>query len=148
MPGIVVGVDNSTHSQRALEWAISEAGIRQLPLTVVTVLQEVVYWSGRPALYPQDYPLAAKVAEAVQEQVDATLDKVAGPKPGPESVTVRSVPGSPSVEILMAATDADMIVLGSRGAGGFTKLLMGSVSTQVAHHAHCPVVIIPPEDRN
>lgn len=53
----------------------------------------------------------------------------------------------PAHELLSAAKDADMIVVGSRGTGGFTRLLMGSVSTQVSHHAHGPVVIIPPEDR-
>ena len=51
------------------------------------------------------------------------------------------------VRLLAAARDADMIVVGSRGAGGFARLLMGSVSTQVSHHARCPVVIVPAEDR-
>lgn len=102
-----------------------------------------------PVPYPQDYPQAEKTATAVLEQVNAMLDKAAEPKPAPESVTVRSVPGSPSVEILTtaAAMDADVIVLGSRGAGGFAKLVMGSVSAQVAQHAHCPVVIIPSADQ-
>jgi len=49
--------------------------------------------------------------------------------------------------LLDTARDADMIVVGSRGAGGFARLLMGSVSTQVSHHARCPVVIVPAEDR-
>jgi nucleotide-binding universal stress UspA family protein len=66
----------------------------------------------------------------------------------PESVMVQALSGTPAHELLSAAKGADMIVVGSRGAGGFTRLLMGSVSTQVSHHAHCPVVIIPQEDRS
>jgi nucleotide-binding universal stress UspA family protein len=62
-------------------------------------------------------------------------------------VTVQTVSGTPADELLNAARDADTLVMGSRGAGGFTRLLMGSVSTQVSHHAHGLVVIIPPEDR-
>ena len=54
--------------------------------------------------------------------------------------------GLPADEILTAAQDADMIVVGSRGAGGFKKLLMGSVSSQVTHHARCPVVVIPADN--
>jgi nucleotide-binding universal stress UspA family protein len=65
----------------------------------------------------------------------------------PPSVTVRGVSGLPAEAIIDAAKDADMIVVGSRGAGGFARLLMGSVSYQVAHHAHVPVLIVPPADR-
>jgi nucleotide-binding universal stress UspA family protein len=61
----------------------------------------------------------------------------------PPSVTVRAVTGRPGEELLSAATDADMIVVGARGGGGFKRLLLGSVSTQLTHHAHCPVVVIP-----
>jgi len=53
--------------------------------------------------------------------------------------------GIPAEELLNAAASADMIVVGSRGAGGFKRLLMGSVAAQVTHHAHCPVVVIPAE---
>jgi nucleotide-binding universal stress UspA family protein len=64
----------------------------------------------------------------------------------PPSVTVRAVAGLPSEALLDAAGDADMIVVGSRGAGGFKKLLMGSVASQITHHAHIPVVVIPAEE--
>ena len=66
----------------------------------------------------------------------------------PESVTVEVASGFPVEELLKASADADLIVLGSRGAGGFSQLLLGSVSHQVTHHAHCPVVIVPPEKRH
>ena len=57
------------------------------------------------------------------------------------------VGGIPADVLLQASEDADMIVLGARGGGGFARLRLGSVSDQVAHHAHCPVVIIPHRDR-
>jgi nucleotide-binding universal stress UspA family protein len=67
----------------------------------------------------------------------------AGDEARPPSVTVKSATGLPAEELISAAAGADMIVVGSRGAGGFKRLLLGSVSTQVTHHAHCPVVVIP-----
>lgn len=67
---------------------------------------------------------------------------------GPDSVTVRTVAGIPAEEILKAAKDADMIVVGSRGVGGFAGLYLGSVGTQLVHHAHCPVVVVPPEEHS
>jgi nucleotide-binding universal stress UspA family protein len=55
---------------------------------------------------------------------------------------VRAVTGFPAEELIKASGDADLLVVGSRGAGGFAKLIMGSVSDQVMHHAHCPVVVV------
>jgi nucleotide-binding universal stress UspA family protein len=60
---------------------------------------------------------------------------------------VKAVHGFPVEELINAGKDADMIVLGSRGAGGFTRLMMGSVAGQVAQHALCPVLIVPPGNR-
>src|SRR5215469_9366794 len=109
MPGILVGVDGSVHSCRALEWAVSEAAIRCTPLTVLTVQQAVAgYWG--PAVYPQDLDLAEHSAKIAQEETDKVLDKL-GAGQRPLSVTVRAVTGVPGNEILKAADDADMIVV-------------------------------------
>ena len=58
-------------------------------------------------------------------------------------ITVSVAMGDVTEELVKASRDADLLVLGSRGSGGFAKLLMGSVSSQVTHHAACPVVIVP-----
>lgn len=144
MPGIIVGVDGSIHSVRALEWAINEAAIRQTPLTVLTVQQPLRgYWG--PVVYPGDEEFIEHARKVAQEETDTALDKL-GAGPRPPEVTVLSLLGAPAETILEVARDADMIVVGSRGAGGFTKLLMGSVSSSIAHHAHCPVVVIPADN--
>jgi nucleotide-binding universal stress UspA family protein len=145
MSGIVVGVDGSGHSQRALEWAVKEAAIRHAPLDVVTVHQLVAGYTGRGVAYPHDAELAEKAREAAQLEVDKLLADMGADQPS--SVTVRAVSGFPAEELLNAAKDADLIVLGSRGAGGFAQLLMGSISAQVTHHAHCPVVITPADHK-
>lgn len=142
MPGIIVGIDGSGHSRRALEWAISEAAIRHAPLTVLTVHQPIRGFRSAAVEYPGDADLTADARKAAQEETDAALEKLAAEARPPE-VTVRAVNGVPAEEILRAGADADMIVVGSRGAGGFRQLLIGSVSFQVSHHAHCPVVVIP-----
>jgi nucleotide-binding universal stress UspA family protein len=145
MRGIIVGVDGSDHSRHALEWAIREAAVRQAPLTVLTVQQAVVGSWGGPALYPGDDDLAEKARQTAQEETDRTLEKI-DPASRPSSVTVRAVAGLPAEALLEASANADMLVVGSRGAGGFKRLLMGSVSLQVTHHARCPVVVIPAEN--
>jgi nucleotide-binding universal stress UspA family protein len=145
MPGIIVGIDGSAHSHQALEWAVNEAAARHAPLTVLTVNQALVGSWGGPVRYPGDQELIEKARDAAQQETDSVLEKTsAGSRP--PSVTVRAVTGLPAEALLSAAADADMIVVGSRGAGGFKRLLMGSVSTVVTHHAHCPVVVIPDDN--
>ena len=146
MSGIIVGVDGSGHSQRALEWAMREAAIRQVPLTVLTVNEAIRGYYGGMSVYPDDPARteeSRKLAQAETDEVMARLDE-----PRPASVTVKAVHGFVVDEIINAGKDADMIVLGSRGSGGFSRLMMGSVAAQVAQHAHCPVLIVPPENRS
>jgi nucleotide-binding universal stress UspA family protein len=145
MSGIIVGIDGSGHSQRALEWAMKEAGIRHTPLVVLTVHEAVAGYFGGVSSYPDDPARTERARVAAQAETDKVLASLDGPRPG--SVTVTAVHGFPVEELITAGKDADMIVLGSRGAGGFTRLMMGSTAGQVTQHAHCPVVIIPPEDR-
>ena len=145
MSGIIVGVDGSGHSQRALEWAMKEAAIRHVPLTVLTVHEAIRGYFSGVAMYPDDPARTEEARTAAQAETDKVLARLDGPRPG--SVTVKAVHGFPVEELVNAGKDADMIVLGSRGAGGFTRLLMGSTASQVSQHAHCPVLIVPPEDR-
>jgi nucleotide-binding universal stress UspA family protein len=149
MPGIIVGIDGSAHSRRALEWAVREATVRRAPLTVLTVQQPITMYWGAGAVVPYAYPeyqnLADQSLKMAEDETQSAL-KQAGPDSRPPSVTVKAVTGLPAEALLQAAEDADVIVVGSRGAGGFKRLLMGSVSTQVTRHARCPVVVIPDEN--
>ena len=145
MSGILVGVDGSGHSARALEWAAREAAVRSVPLQVLTVHQAVAGYSGMAVFYGGDEDATKRAQEAAQQLTDKVIGEL-DEASRPASVTVRAVHGFPSDELLSAAGDADLLVVGSRGAGGFRKLLLGSVGEQVAHHAHVPVVIIPAED--
>jgi nucleotide-binding universal stress UspA family protein len=145
MPGIIVGVDGSGHSQRALEWAMSEAAVRHLPLSVLTVHPAIVGYFGGLVASPQDLELTEQTQAAVKAETDKVLTGLNGPRP--ESVTVKAVHGFQVEELVNASKDADLVVLGSRGVGGFTRLMLGSTADQVTQHAHCPVVIVPPEDR-
>lgn len=146
MPGILVGIDGSEHSRRALEWAVREAALRHAPLTVLTVHQAIVsYWTAGAVASPGDTDIAKEALDAAKAETDSVLAQVDAAS-RPPSVTVKAVTGLPAEELLYAAEGADMIVVGSRGAGGFKRLLLGSVSTQVTHHANCPVVVIPSDD--
>ena len=144
MPGILVGLDGSNYSERALEWAAKEAVLRQAPLRVLAVHTVPAGWTGRAQPYPEDAEILVSTKTAAQEVTDKVLAGIGGARP--DAVTVEAVSGIPADVLLQASEDADMIVLGSRGGGGFARLHLGSVSDQVAHHSHCPVVIIPHGD--
>jgi nucleotide-binding universal stress UspA family protein len=140
MPGIVVGVDGSEHSDRVLEWAMKEAALRNVPLTVITVHQVAAgHWTGNPIVYPEDRPEQEKAQKAAEEEVSRVGSQV-GAKP--PSIAISAVNGLAAKELIDASADADLVVVGSRGAGGFSGLLVGSVTSQVVNHAHCPVVVV------
>ena len=143
MAGIVVGVDGSGHSRKALERAAAEAVAHGAPLTVLAVHQAVRDVYGSPSHYPEDASLTAKAKEAAQAETDEVLS---GLDSKPASVTVTSVHGLPADELIKASQGADMVVLGRRGMGGFATLMQGSVTSQVTHHAHCPVLVVPPAE--
>ena len=142
MAGIVVGVDGSGHSRKALERAAAEAAAHHAPLTVLVIHQAVRDVYGSASHYPEDAANTAKAREAAQAETD---EVIAALDAKPPSVTVTSVHGLPADELVKASQDADMVVLGRRGMGGFSRLLMGSVSSQVAAHAQCAVLIVPHE---
>ena len=141
MSGIVVGIDSSNHSMTALEWAMREAAVHGEPLTVVTVEVVVASGWGGSQVYGADYELRDKAQKAAEEAVAAIKTKLGDG--APKSVTVKAVLGQPAEQMLEAANDADHLILGHRGTGGFSRLTLGSVSSQVAHHASCPVTIVP-----
>lgn len=147
MSGILVGVDGSEHSRKALAWAVREAGIRHAPLTVLTVHQALVGYWGTPVTYASDHALAEQARKEAQAETDEMLDRLSEEEPRPSEVTVLCVHGIPADALLAESASADLVVVGSRGAGGFKKLLMGSVSSQVTHHAHVPVVVVPSDNR-
>ncbi|HEX3388673.1 MAG TPA: universal stress protein [Streptosporangiaceae bacterium] len=142
MAGIVVGIDGSDHAHRALDWALKEAATHQAPLTAVTVHDVAVSaWTGNPIVLPPDQDELEKIRRQVEEMV-ANAVMEAG-QPEPPSVTVRAVIGVAGRVLIEASRGADLLVVGSRGGGGFAHTLLGSVSQQVVQHSECPVVVVP-----
>ncbi len=143
MTGIVVGFDGSDGARQALIWAVDEAGRRGVPLTVITVVPLRVVFG------PANAPVPGVVDEEMLNAALSAARTAAGEAAAGRdvSVSVRAVAGAPAEELLDASAGADMVVVGSRGCGGFKRLLLGSVSSQVVHHAACPVVVIPSSSR-
>jgi nucleotide-binding universal stress UspA family protein len=146
MPGIIVGIDGSGHSQKALEWAIKEAALRRVPLTVLAVHEAVRGYFSGPTSYAGDPELTEKASALAREETEQVLATLGDSRP--ESVTVHAVHGFPVEELIKASQDAELVVVGSRGAGGFARLSMGSVALQLAEHAACPVTIVRPAHRD
>ena len=90
---------------------------------------------------PDSGELTARAQQEAEDSVAKALDGLGDSKPA--SVTVKAFTGYPARVLVDASKDADLVVVGSRGTGGFAELVLGSVSSQVAHHAACPVVIVP-----
>ena len=143
MSGIFVGVDGSDHSRLALAWAVREAARQAMPLTVISVRPTPVrpatdiYWAV-PDL-PVDTRGEEAELQALREFVNKIADETGETLP---DITVVMEKGDPAEELIKASRDADLLVVGSRGSGGFARLMLGSVSSKVVHHAACPVVVV------
>jgi nucleotide-binding universal stress UspA family protein len=142
MAGIVVGVDGSTGSHQALEWAARQAGLRKAPLTVLTVNPVASNGlTGSPLRHPADKAEEEEIGQAATAAAGKVITGLRDA--GPASVTVRALSGIVADELVGASGEADLLVVGSHGHGGFSALLLGSVSSHVVSHASCPVVVVP-----
>jgi nucleotide-binding universal stress UspA family protein len=168
--GIVVGVDGSPGARGALAWAATEARLRQAVLRVLYAYRvhgsafhdydpiehsvaaragDRVTPESQPSQrdLPGTMPGRARVEDAFQNEADDFLDSLLGEFE--EALTGIDVQRSvindrhPAKALLDEARDADLLVVGSRGHGGFSELMLGSVSHSVVLHAVCPVVVVP-----
>ncbi len=130
MGEIVIGVDGSEPSHRALRWALNEARLRDDVVVVVHAYE-------RRMQEEQDTHARQQAEGVIQRALDGAGWGVDGPVV--KRLTVARDGAKTLVEM---SAHADLLVVGSRGHGGFAGLLLGSVSQHCTHHAHCPVVVI------
>lgn len=139
MGRIIVGVEGSGGATGALKWAIEEAKIRSAKIEVITAYSTTFVSNASDFNYVPIEPLD------LQEQVQAMQQEIVTSVVGDEDVEIecKMVKGRAADVLITAGQDAEMVVVGSRGRGGFKGLLLGSVSHQIVQHCKCPVVIVP-----
>jgi nucleotide-binding universal stress UspA family protein len=142
-PRIVAGVDGSDSSLSALRWAIRQAGLTGAAVDAVAAWHYPVSSYGYvPVGDAADYDFQKITEKVLSDAISGSL------KPGSD-VRVRShaIEGHAAQVLIDASDGADLLVVGSRGHGGFTEALLGSVSQHCVHYAHCPVVVIRGQDQ-
>jgi nucleotide-binding universal stress UspA family protein len=146
---IVVGVDGSASSRQALRWAEQLAGTEGATVDVVAAWGHPanVEWTVRTTNYGlvplPEQPTRDDVRAAAEQSIDDMIGEL-----GATDVTVtrHAVEGQPSNVLVDATGDADLLVLGRRGHSTVVDVLLGSVTHHCIQHAHCPVVVVPPQD--
>lgn len=144
--GILVGVDGSPSSKVAVDWAARDAAMRNVPLTVVNVLHPPVVHTFPKTPIPLEY-MQWQEDEGRKVLTDAL--KTAGESTkqlGPLDVSSEMLTGPEVPTLVDLSKDAAMMVVGSHGRGAVARRLLGSVSTGLVHHAHCPVAVIHDEN--
>ena len=142
--GIIVGVDGSAPSKVAVDWAAREASMRELPLTVI-------YISPSPVV-AADIRMPVSLTERVEKHGQAVLREArstaedAAEGSNPIRIDTEMVSAAVLPTLIDRSKDAVMIVVGCRGLGAIGRRLLGSVSSGLLHHAHCPVAVIHDED--
>ena len=136
----VVGIDGSDPARATLEWAAKEAELRGAKLEIVGAWAFPMYVDPMGGAFPMP-GMYEKTEANEREMIEAEVAKVLGPNPNiAYEIMVRC--GSTATELLAAAEGADLLVIGSRGRGGFASLLLGSTALQCIHHATCPVTVV------
>jgi len=139
---IVVGVDDSEQAAAALRWALAEAQLRNASVEVVHT------WSppmsalpfGATLVVPADEEAIDSAArEHVGNLVEASVAELGGPRP---EIQVTILPGTPAQTLVEVAEGADLLVVGSHGRTGLSRVVLGSVAMAAAQHATCPVVVL------
>ncbi len=137
---VVVGVDGSPASAMALAWAVRYAKATGASIRAVRA------WHYPAAVGPAPVGVApasvsAEVAEGQQKELDQAVTAALGNNT-PVAVQTKVAYGHPAEVLVDESADADLLVVGNRGHGGFTGMLLGSVSMYVVHSAHCPVTVV------
>lgn len=135
---IVVGVDGSVPSRQALDWAVTEAWFRRGFIRALTAWQMPAVLAGMDEALPWSPASLEQAARDIQARALKRLNT--------SDVVIRGDvrEGHPARVLIDASRDADLLVVGSRGLGGFTGLLLGSVSNVVVRRAACPVLVVRP----
>ena len=132
-PFIVAGVDGSDESRQALRWALRQAELTGVALHVVAAWPTPATYG-----YPEPY-LDTDIEEGVRANLKRILDELPATDVPISSAVIN---GRPAAVLVDAASDADLLVVGSRGRGAFAGLLLGSVSAHCVSHARCPVTVV------
>jgi nucleotide-binding universal stress UspA family protein len=139
---IVVGVDGSESAEAALLWAVEEARRSELLVSAVSVYEP--YSSHHP--FGADYMevISPGAERRLRAEAEKTLERALSSVAAESDVKIDGLvlAGPPGRVLVEAARDADLLVVGSRGLGGFAGLLLGSVSHQCLHHSSCPVAVV------
>ena len=138
---VVVGLDASDPGRAAVEYAAKVANRRNLPLRLVNALEESQYAIG-PRAISWTVDVEGVMRSSAQRLLEETTERLRVYYPGLE-VSSSVQPGSANEVLIEESERAELLVLGSRGTGGFADLVIGSTTLHVASHAHCPVIVVP-----
>ena len=143
--GILVCVDGSAASDAAVAWAAREAGLRHTPVTLMHAVAPIVVGFPVGQLYDEMPDWQKEAGQQVIDQAQKTLSASLGDSESPE-IRTEMVYSNVAPALIAASEDAFMVVVGGEGLGALGRLLLGSVTTALLHHAHCPVAVIHCDD--
>ncbi len=139
---VIVGVDGSETARKAVRWAAREAKLRRMKLELVSAWEIPIYsYASRYGFPAISEEMMKSLTARAEGHLAEALDEARAEAREVQIETI-AAEGQPAKVLVEVAKGADLLVVGSRGLGGFRELLLGSVSQQCAQHAACPVVIV------